>query len=214
ANLRSGPSTSTTIVGKVEQGKTLEVIETSGAWIKVRSSGLAGWISDALVERIAETSDAPAFSPGASAASARTPAPQASSIRYRERGASSDEKTISVGVGASLGDHDYGFAADGRVMLAPVKSMPNLRIMAAMDFFFKEGRGWILTGSGMYVIRTLSEDIHPYLGAGIAIAHAGGESEAKPDIGGGVEIKRRIFAEGRFILSDPAVLIVSAGVKF
>jgi hypothetical protein len=71
ANVRSGPSAMSAVVGSAPRGTVVEVVETSGEWLKVRSAGgsLQGWISSRLVERVP---DAPAPAP---APAAQQPAP-------------------------------------------------------------------------------------------------------------------------------------------
>ena len=54
ANLRSGPGTEYQVVAKVTKGKSLEVVEKKGAWLKVRRVGQKeAWI---LCELVKETS--------------------------------------------------------------------------------------------------------------------------------------------------------------
>lgn len=50
ANVRSQPSTSSRIVGKVSYGDTLKTLERRTGWIKVqRDGGIRGWISRQLL---------------------------------------------------------------------------------------------------------------------------------------------------------------------
>jgi hypothetical protein len=206
ANLRATASTSAAIVGKVEQGKTLELIETSGQWMKVKNGGATGWIHSSLVEKITASSAAPPTAAPAAPAAAEKP--------KKERKAGSADKPLSLGVGASLANHKIGFGIDGRVVAAPMKSLPNLRVIAAMDYYVKSESGWQVTGNAAYVIPIHSKDLRPYVGAGIVLSHANGASSTDPDLAGGVEYKKRVFAEGRVILADESVFVVSAGLKF
>jgi len=49
-NIRKGPSTKTTVVGKAFYGVVFEVLEKKDNWVKVRhESGLEGWVSANLV---------------------------------------------------------------------------------------------------------------------------------------------------------------------
>jgi len=45
ANIRTSPSTQAAIVATVAQDETLEVIESRGAWYKVKTRGHVGWIN-------------------------------------------------------------------------------------------------------------------------------------------------------------------------
>jgi len=50
ANVRSQPSTSSRIVGKVSYGDTLKTLERRTGWVKVqRDGGIRGWISRKLL---------------------------------------------------------------------------------------------------------------------------------------------------------------------
>lgn len=78
ANVRSGPSATSAVVGSAPRGTVVEIVETSGEWLKVRSAdgSLQGWISARLVERVPEapapapapTAQRPASAPPVSAA--------------------------------------------------------------------------------------------------------------------------------------------------
>lgn len=71
ANVRSGPSTASKIVGSAPHGTVLEVLEKSGDWRKVHSAdaGIEGWIHGRLLEPVraapaaAEAAKAPAAAP-------------------------------------------------------------------------------------------------------------------------------------------------------
>jgi hypothetical protein len=203
ANLRATASTSAAIVAKVEQGKTLEVIETSGQWIKVKNGGAAGWIHSSLVEK---TAAAPA--PAAPAAAAQTPKPA------KARQSASKDKPIALGIGASLANKDIGFGAHGRVTFTPMKKMPDLRVVGAVDYFFKNDGLLQITGNAAYAFPISSKDLRPYVGAGLVFSSANGETSTDPDIAAGVEYKKRVFGEVRMILEDESVLVVSAGIRF
>lgn len=45
-NIRSAPGTTGDIVGKVQSGDELAVLEASGSWLKIRSAGGQGWVSE------------------------------------------------------------------------------------------------------------------------------------------------------------------------
>lgn len=49
-NIRSGPSTSNKVVGKLQKGSSVKVLEKSGDWYKINTSGnVAGWVSSKYV---------------------------------------------------------------------------------------------------------------------------------------------------------------------
>ncbi|MDF9409796.1 MAG: N-acetylmuramoyl-L-alanine amidase LytC precursor [Pelotomaculum sp. PtaB.Bin013] len=49
-NIRSGPGTSNGVIGQVNQGNTLSILEQSGDWYRVKlSSGSTGWVAGWLV---------------------------------------------------------------------------------------------------------------------------------------------------------------------
>ena len=80
ASLRSGPSTTSNVVGPVSRGDALEVLAKEGAWYKVRvpaADGAEGYIHSAVVESTGESaSPSPTSSPRPSAtAVAERPAP-------------------------------------------------------------------------------------------------------------------------------------------
>ncbi len=50
ANLRSGPSTNSPIVGKAERGDVLRTLDKKSGWVKVQpGSGKSGWVSGKLI---------------------------------------------------------------------------------------------------------------------------------------------------------------------
>lgn len=50
ANVRKGPSTNTSIVGKAEYGELLRTREKKGKWVRVqREDGKTGWIAKSLL---------------------------------------------------------------------------------------------------------------------------------------------------------------------
>ena len=50
ANVRTAPSTSSRIVGKVSYGDTLRTLERRTGWVKVqRDGGIRGWVSRKLL---------------------------------------------------------------------------------------------------------------------------------------------------------------------
>ena len=44
-NVRSGASTSYSIVGKVTKGKEVEILSSSNGWYKIKCSDITGWVS-------------------------------------------------------------------------------------------------------------------------------------------------------------------------
>lgn len=55
--LRKGPSTSTTILELLDEGEKLEVIEEEGEWVKVKVSGITGYVSKEFVKISGENSE-------------------------------------------------------------------------------------------------------------------------------------------------------------
>lgn len=50
ANIRSGPSTATRVVGRAERGEVLRTLEKRPAWVKVKQDdGASGWVSRPLL---------------------------------------------------------------------------------------------------------------------------------------------------------------------
>lgn len=49
ANMRSQPTTTSRVVGKVSYGDTLKTLERREGWVKVQREGLRGWISKKLL---------------------------------------------------------------------------------------------------------------------------------------------------------------------
>lgn len=50
ANIRSGPSTATRVVGRAERGEVLRTLEKRPAWVKVKQEdGASGWVSRPLL---------------------------------------------------------------------------------------------------------------------------------------------------------------------
>ena len=223
-NVRSAPTATAKVVGKLPQGKMLEVIEVSGQWTRITDGTITGWVSSALVERVAEA-PAPAATSGSSSRSsgttARSSAPPAHRAGHR---ADSDEKILNFGVGATWENDSGGLGVDGRVLFTPASSLPDLRILGAVDVLFlrpsgQSGTPFHITGNGIYVFRTVSEDIHPYLGAGLVYTHVstdlGSGSSTDFNIIGGAFIKKQFFADMRVSFSSGSTgLIVSAGIKF
>lgn len=48
-NVRSGPSTTSDVVGKVKKGEKLTILEQKGDWYKIQGSNLTGWVASWLV---------------------------------------------------------------------------------------------------------------------------------------------------------------------
>ncbi|RZA12545.1 MAG: peptide-binding protein [Lysobacteraceae bacterium] len=50
ANIRSGPATSTRVVGRAEKGEVLRTLEKRPQWVKVQQDGgVSGWVSRGLL---------------------------------------------------------------------------------------------------------------------------------------------------------------------
>jgi hypothetical protein len=215
ANVRSSPSTTASIVSTVAQGKVMDVVDVSGVWTKVTTAGVTGWVHNSLIEPVAEAA-APAASGGTKAApaTAEAEAPRSSSRPSRSSASASEEKKITVGVGGSFATQEVGIGANGRVIVAPLATLPSLRVKAGVDYFFKNDGLLVITGAAQYAIRLSNENLKPYVGAGIAHSRANGASSTDIEIEAGVDIGKRFFAEGRIVLEDESLLIFSAGVRF
>ena len=50
-NVRSGASTSYSIVGKVTKGKEVEILSSSNGWYKIKCSDITGWVSSLCLYR-------------------------------------------------------------------------------------------------------------------------------------------------------------------
>jgi hypothetical protein len=226
-NVRSTPAATAKVVAKLPQGKMLEVIEVSGQWTRITDGAITGWVSSALVERVAE---APAAAPasGSSGASrssssttARSSAPPAHRASHK---AASDEKILNFGVGATWENNSYGLGIDGRVLFTPVSTLPELRILGAVDVLFlrpsgSSGTPWQITGNGIYVFRTVSEDIHPYVGAGLVYSHVSvdgfSNSATNFNVTGGAFIKKQFFGELRVVFDSGSTgILITGGLKF
>jgi hypothetical protein len=222
-NVRSAPSATAKVVAKVPQGKMLEVIEVSGPWTRITDGAITGWVSTALLERVAEAPAAAAPAPASTSRSSGA-ATRSSAAPARRHQAASDEKVLNLGVGAVWENDSGGLGVDGRVLFTPVSTMPDLRILGAVDVLFlrpsdTEGTPFHITGNGIYVFRTVSEEIHPYVGAGLIYTHvsAGGVSASSTDfnITGGAFIKKQFFGEMRLVFSSGSTgILITGGVKF
>ena len=223
-NVRSTPAATAKVVAKLPQGKMLEVIEVSGQWTRITDGAITGWVATALLERVAEAPAAAPASSGASRSSGTASHSSAPPARHTSHKSDSDEKVLNFGVGATWENDSGGFGLDGRVLFTPVSTMPELRILGAVDVLFlrpsdTEGTPWHITGNGIYVFRTLSEDIHPYVGAGLVYTHVsvGGASGSSTDFNiiGGAFIKKQFFADMRVSFSSGSTgVIISGGIKF
>jgi hypothetical protein len=218
ANVRSEPSVSAKVIGTVAQGKTLDVIVTVGDWIKVTDGSSTGWVHKSLVESVP---DAPATRPPSAAsertssAASTTSGSSSSRSASSQRRASSDEKKIAFGLGASFETGGTGFGLHGRVMAAPLKTLPALRGIVEFDYFLKSDTGWHGTLNAAYMIGESQADYRPYLGAGLVYSHAsGGGSSTNLDLAAGVIARQHLFLEGRVVLADDTAFILSAGWKF
>jgi hypothetical protein len=225
-NVRSAPTATAKVVGKLPQGKMLEVIEVSGQWTRITDGAITGWVSSALVERVAEApAAAPAATSGSSSRSsgttARSSAPPAHRASHK---ADSDEKIVNFGVGATWENNSGGLGVDGRVLFTPASSLPDLRILGAVDVLFlrpsgMDGTPINVTVNGIYVFRTVSEDVHPYVGAGLLWSHeslnGGSVSKTNFNITGGAFIKKQFFGELRVVFASGGTgLLLSGGIKF
>jgi uncharacterized protein YgiM (DUF1202 family) len=212
ANVRAEPNLTARVVGTVARGETLEVIDTSKDWVKVKADRYTGWISTKLVEEVASSATKSTEKKAAASSSAPVESAPAEE-RTTERRAPAGEKKISFGVGGSFGNKEVGPGVDGRVVVRPLESLPALRAIGAFDYFFKEGRGWKLTANAVYAFGRSGSDVRPYAGGGLMYSHVSEVSETDLNLTAGVEYRRRFFGDVRVVF-DPTVIIVSAGVKF
>jgi hypothetical protein len=213
ANVRSQPSLSGKIVGKVARGDTLEVLASSQKWVKVNGAGVEGWIYGKLVEDVPEAPPSSASRADSDVAEESDADVDATTRRKRRR-TPTDQKMVSFGAGASFANKDIGFGLDARVIVKPVRKLPNVRAVVALDYFLKEDRGWQATINGAYAFKLTNTPVRPYVGAGLVVSHAVGETATDFDVAAGAEWRDLVFLEGRLILSDATVLVVSAGVRF
>ena len=59
ANVRAGAGTTHAVVGTLARGTSVEILETSGDWIRVRAASVEGWVSARLVQRAAAAAPPP-----------------------------------------------------------------------------------------------------------------------------------------------------------
>jgi hypothetical protein len=218
ANLRSSPVSTAKIIGKVKQGKMLEVIVVSGLWTRVTDGTVTGWINNSVIERVAEAPAAPASQPASSSPASSNRSASSSSRPPAHRASSSDDKTLNFAVHGSLQNNTGGLGVGGRVLFTPSASLPDLRIMGGVEIFPVRSNDaptlLDITANGVYVFRNLSPDIQPYVGAGLVHGRVSGASGTDLDIMGGVLYKKRFFGDVRIILEEGTGLILSAGVQF
>jgi hypothetical protein len=214
ANLRASPVSTAKIIGNVKQGKTLEVIEVSGLWTHVTDGKVTGWINNTLVERVTQAPAAPASKPASSpSVSSSRSAPSRPVARRVSR---SDKKTLSLGVHGSVQNNTGGIGGGARVLFTPSSTLPS--IMGGVEVFPVRDDPFPtlldVTANAVYVFR--SENIAPYVGAGVVHARVSGGSSTNFDVMGGVLLKKHLFADARLILAaeGKAGLIVSAGIQF
>jgi hypothetical protein len=214
ANLRASPVSTAKIIGNVKQGKTLEVLEVSGLWTHVTDGKVTGWINNTLIERVTQAPAAPASKPASSpsvSSSRSTP-----SRPVARRASRSDKKTLSFGVHGSMQNNTGGFGGGARVLVTPSSSLPS--IMVGVEVFPVRDDPFPtlldVTANAVYVFR--SENIAPYVGAGVIHARVPGETSTNFNVMGGVLFKKHLFADARLIVAaeGPLGLIASAGVQF
>ncbi len=128
ANLRSGPSTSTRIVGKASRGTVLQVLGREGIWIHVTApdSGAAAYIHGSLVEVV--PSAAPAEPEPAEPKPEPEPMPfkPSWSVEPRQFGAHVSWADRSIGMG-------LGVRASTGV---PLDAVPHLGLLGTFDYLF------------------------------------------------------------------------------
>jgi hypothetical protein len=173
---------------------------------------MTGWIYEKLLVDVPD----PASSTRASredsmeeSASSDDPRP----VRSRAP-ANGETKMFSPGLGVSFASDDVGFGAFGRVFVAPTQKLPPLRVIVGLDYFFKDGAPWMITGNVAYMFETMGPEVRPYVGAGIIHSRVEGASSTDFNIALGAQVRERFFAEGRIVLAEGNTIIFSAGVKF
>ncbi len=88
--------------------------------------------------------------------------------------------------------------------------------MVAADYFLKGELAGPLrfTINGAYVFPESTSGFRPYVGGGVFLGRALGETFTDLDLAAGVEYQQKFFLDGRLVLSDPSHFILSAGVRF
>jgi hypothetical protein len=231
-NLRSGPSTTSRIVGKVDRGAVLEVLGREGDWVRVAAPDTRepAYISARLCEPLAAP---PASAPAAEAQPDREAPARPSPSRSATR------EPLRLGVHASWANEGIDFGLGARVSTG----LPGIRDLGALfvfDYFFGVPSGEDVPGgevSGhsiqLGVFPTYSFDLadaRGYLGAGLSYLRTSvsasvttpgveveaSESASSTSLGvvAGAKFRNRFFGEARYHFGDADHLTVSLGVLF
>ncbi len=238
ANLRSGPSTDSRIVAKVEKGTVLQVLGREGAWVRVAApeGGAAAYINARLCEPAAATG------PAATASRPAAPEPSRSEAAFAPRERSSRAEPLQFGVNADWADKDIGLGLGARAS-AGIPAVPHLGGLLTLDYFFgarssADAAGVEVETSGhsfqIGLLPTYGFEVgrvHGYVGAGLsyfrssysasepapaepAVESSGSLSSTSLGIVAGAKFKQRFFGEVRYHFGDASHLTLSAGVVF
>lgn len=129
ANLRSGPSTNYTRIGKLKQGQTVHLLGRNGDWLKVETkAGAVGWVHAELVDVSSQVSSSLVT------VKATTAAPAAATVRV---GMTTDDK-VNLRGGPSTGHQ----------VLAQLSSGTKLEVLGQEGGWFKVATargtvGWV-----------------------------------------------------------------------
>jgi Bacterial SH3 domain len=194
-SVRETPATDAAVVTTVVKGDELDVLETSGAWyrVRVRSTSREGFVHSLFVERTAGATTAPAASPASAAApaagpqaasqgspAAARPATSAASQPPRPAGSSSQPFSPSsgsplehhLGLGLTTGGLAFGFTPSMRFW-------SDGKIGMEVNASFLHSYGTSVTALSPSVLVKIGDEsrragpvsISPYWGAGLTYWH-------------------------------------------
>jgi hypothetical protein len=111
---------------------------------------------------------------------------------------------------------DTGFAIGAGAAFSPMKDDKQVEINADFHFTrFGGDNGVYISFNGQYNVKMDKDDVTPFVLGGLAIVHSSGETEARLQLGGGVQFKmsngRAVRAQVRFILTSGNVTTVILG---
>ncbi len=226
ANLRSGPSTTSRVVAKVDRGAQLEVLGREGDWIRVAvpGSGATAYIHSSLCEASAPA--APEAAPSRPAAPA-SPSVSAAPVHAH----SSQTEPFELGAHAGWASKSLDFGLGARAA-AGIPLVPHLGALVTFTYFFGttaasetpelSGHSLKLAGYATYSFEV--ETLHAYAGAGVSYlstsvdasttAVAASASSTSFAMVAGAKFKKRFFAEVSYQFGDASHVAFSAGVLF
>ncbi|MDR4949962.1 SH3 domain-containing protein [Neobacillus cucumis] len=127
-NVRQSPSTSSSIIGKVTNGQTLNVTSRQTGWLKISYNGKTGYVSSQYTKETGTTSSAGTYYVNASSLNVRSGA----GTSYAKIGTLSNGQAVSVS--KDLGNGWFQISYNGKTGYVSKQFLVKTAVKAAAEF--------------------------------------------------------------------------------